>query len=390
MKLFKDLLTNLDKISMQAKKLNLKLENTIDSGKASIINIKDVKLKIKDLKLNNDKSNKAFEESKLSLNQLLKLTYNYLKNPTPEKALKVKNQINVSNNDLVKANNVFSENKIFADKVVVSFNKYKNGDFINNAKESFELNQKLIASLNKNIKIIRSVNKTKTKTKTKTRKVYFNETTPNPFCAKLRELIAEAKQNIVELYADRAKKYLVIFNQILIYAAVKLEYDKEGASVKETFDSQESFVDDQRQLMIDYNRAGLELSIRNGKLIDLTQKHKENMASKNEKKIEDSTLAIATEKFEIQLVEVNLKKAIKEMGSISDYSVNELRKNLKIMRDDFEKKYGKNFKALEDVKWELRNSINDLDEERFLKRVNNYRERIKELESELIFNKCPK
>ena len=140
MKLYKDLLTNLDKTSMQAKKLNLKLENTIDSGKTSIINIKDVKLKIKDLKLNNDKSNKAFEESKLSLNQLLKLTYNYLKNPTPEKALKVKNQINVSNNDLVKANNVFSENKIFADKVVVSFNKYKNGDPMGGPKFPFSTN----------------------------------------------------------------------------------------------------------------------------------------------------------------------------------------------------------------------------------------------------------
>ena len=85
MPLFKDLSNNLNKILMQSSKSNLQLENTISSTKTSIKNIKDVISNIKELKVNNDKYNKAFEEFNLSTIKLFKIIDNYLKNPTPEK-----------------------------------------------------------------------------------------------------------------------------------------------------------------------------------------------------------------------------------------------------------------------------------------------------------------
>ena len=85
MPLFKDLSNNLNKILMQSSKSNLQLENTISSTKTSIKYIKDVISNIKELKVNNDKYNKAFEEFNLSSIKLFKIIDNYLKNPTPEK-----------------------------------------------------------------------------------------------------------------------------------------------------------------------------------------------------------------------------------------------------------------------------------------------------------------
>jgi hypothetical protein len=184
MPLFKDLSTNLNKILMQSSKSNLQLEKTISSTKTSIKNIKDVKLNVKDLKLNNDKFNKAVEEFKLSSIELFDKIDKYLKNPTPEKALKVKYQSNVSNDYLTKATTVFSESKTFIDKAFDSFNKYKNNNSINNIKELIEWNQKLILSFKKNIRITTPVSKLKTQT----RKVYSLEApTPSPDCQELKK-----------------------------------------------------------------------------------------------------------------------------------------------------------------------------------------------------------
>jgi hypothetical protein len=208
MSLFKDLSNNLNKILMQSNKSSLQLEKTIVSTKTSIKNIKDVKLNFKKLKVNNDKSNKAFNLFNLSSIELFDKIDKYLKNPTPAKALKVKNQINVSNDYLTNATTIFSEDKTFLEKVVVSLKEYKNGDFIKNTKESIEFNQRLILSFKKNIKITTPVSKLKTKT----RKVYFDEeATPDPACPKYKKTLAdkEKERGIIEkelkVFADKAK-----------------------------------------------------------------------------------------------------------------------------------------------------------------------------------------
>ena len=188
---------------MQSSKSNLQLEKIIDQRKTSIKNIKNLKLNLKDLKINNDKFNKAFEEFKLSSIEFFKKIDKYLKNPTPEKALKVKYQSNVSNDYLTKATTVFSENKTSSDKVFDSFNKYKNNNSINNIKELIEWNQKLILSFKKNSKITKYV----AELKTQTRKVYsLEDNTPRPECQNLK-----ADLTAKELEIDKVKKELDVF-----------------------------------------------------------------------------------------------------------------------------------------------------------------------------------
>jgi hypothetical protein len=205
MSLFKDLLNNIKKISTQSKKSNLQLEKTISSSKISIKSIKDLKSNVKESKLNNDKSNKAFEEFNLSSNQLFDKIDKYLKKPTEEKLLKVKNQINVSYNDLKIATTVFYESKTLTRKVVDSFNEYKKNVIINNGKieKLIELNQRLILSFEKNIRITRPTSKLKT------RKIYSSENpTQSPDCQKLKEdLAAKIKDR------DEARKDLDAFNK---------------------------------------------------------------------------------------------------------------------------------------------------------------------------------
>ena len=208
MPLFKDLSNNLNKILMQSSKSNLQLEKTISSTKTSIKNIKDVKLNVKDLKLNNDKFNKAVEEFNLSSIELFDKIDKYLKNPTPEKALKVKYQSNVSNDYLTKATTVFSESKTFTDKAFDSFNKYKNNNSINYIEKSIEWTQKLILSFKKNIRIITPVSKLKTQT----RKVYSLEApTPSTECQKLKEELTAKELEInkvtteLDAFAEKGK-----------------------------------------------------------------------------------------------------------------------------------------------------------------------------------------
>ena len=199
MPLIKDILNNLSKPLTQIEKLNLQIENTISSTKTSIKNFKDVSSNIKELKVNNDKYNKAFEEFNLNQNQLSKKINKYLENPTPEKALKVKYQINVSNDYLTKATTVFSDNEKSSDKVINSLNKYKNNNPINDIEKLIKFTSRLKPSFTK---LINSVNKLKTKTQikaktkantnTKTRKVYLhNETTPDPTCETKRQKLAD-------------------------------------------------------------------------------------------------------------------------------------------------------------------------------------------------------
>jgi len=188
MPLFKEIEANLSKILTQSKKVKNQLEKNIISTKTSIKSIKDLKLNVKELKLSNDQYNKALQ--KFNSTKLLKKIDNYLKleNPTKEETLKLKNQINVSNNYLTKANTVFSENKTFSDKAFDSFNKYKNNNSIGNAEKSIELKQRLILSFKKNNKITTPT----IKLKTQSRKVYYFESpTPSPECQKLKKDLAD-------------------------------------------------------------------------------------------------------------------------------------------------------------------------------------------------------
>jgi len=188
MPLLKDIQTTLNKILMQSEKSNLQFEKTINSIKTSTKSIKNVNLNIKTLKISNDEYNKALKKSQANSTKLLKQIDNYLENPTQEEALKVKNQINVSNNYLKIVKSVFSNNKTSSDKVINSFKEYENDGLKANAEELIKWNSRLKPSFTK---LINYFGKLKTQTQAKTRKVYSSESpTPHPNCQKYYDKLA--------------------------------------------------------------------------------------------------------------------------------------------------------------------------------------------------------
>jgi hypothetical protein len=389
MKLFKDLSTNLNKILMQIEKSKIQLENTVSSGKTSIANIKDVNSNIKDLKLNNDKSNKPFEESKISLNQLLKITDNYLKNSTPEKLLKVKNQIDISNNDLTKATTIFSENKTFANKVVVSFNKYKNNDFISNIKKLIEWNQRLIASLNKNINLVKSVGKLKIKTQTKSREVYSSESpTPSPTCEKLKEELAyEIKQR--ESFINKINAALLLIEATIPIAQKnKDEYEKQASYEDEIIKFLEDSSDLQQGAFNNYK-------LRQEKVDNSNEEIKKSYAELGKIIINNPSIkAIKNKLLTIERItkqrDLNLhalENAILNLGSGTKQGIDENKKITKEARDVFIKKNTDIFYKMVDSQNVIKEQKRDIPF--YLQVVINTDISIKDLEIEIKVKNCP-
>jgi hypothetical protein len=349
MSLFKDLSTNLNKILMQSNKSSLQLEKTISSTKTSIKNIKDVKLNVKNLKVNNDKSNKAFNLFNLSSIELFDKIDKYLKNPTPEKKLKVKNQINVSNDYLTNATTIFSENKTFLEKVVFSFNKYKNSNFIKNAKESIEFNQRLILSFKKNIRITTPVSKLKTKT----RKVYFEETTPDPACLIYKELLANREKEI-----DIIKKDLKVFaDKAKLRDSYKDDY--EARNIRKL-----KFIRDQRVTLIALSE-NLEQIIVNTRDLKKINDEISKILKKNQ------LAEVPTEKDKNLLMELLAKQ--KETLDLIEINKNEAGSNT-------EESLSNQYKILVDNENELQDNSNDYKEwQKLVRELISSEEKIKEL-----------
>ena len=213
MPLLKDIQTTLNKISMQSEKSNLQFEKTINSIKTSIKSIKNVNLNIKTLKISNDEYNKALKKSQANSTKLLKQIDNYLENPTQEEKLKVKNQINVSNNYLKIVKNVFSNNKISSDKLINSYNEYKNDGLITNAEELIKWNSRLKPSFTKLINYFGKLKtQTKNKAKAQTRKVYYSESpTLSPDCQKYKKRLEDeiSEREVFKKDIDKDEVHLV-------------------------------------------------------------------------------------------------------------------------------------------------------------------------------------
>ena len=347
MSLFKDLSTNLNKILMQSNKSSLQLEKTISSTKTSIKNIKDVKLNVKNLKVNNDKSNKAFNLFNISSIELFDKIDKYLKNPTPEKALKVKNQSNVSNDYLTKATTVFSESKTFTDKVFDSFNKYKNDNPINYIKKTIEFNQRLILSFKKNIRITTPV----AKLKTKTRKVYFEAPTPSPECPKLKADLADKikdRDNIAKqlnVFADKAK----------LRDSYKDDY--EARNIKKL-----KFIRDQRVTLIAFSEN----------LNQITDN------TRDLKKINMDISKILT-KIKLSETERNLLKALLEQ---QEKTIDLIGENMIAVGSNTEESLSNQYKILIDNEKELQDNSNDYKEwQKLVRELISSEEKIKELTS---------
>jgi hypothetical protein len=228
MPLLKDIQTTLNKISMQAEKSNLQFEKTFNSMKTSIKKIKDVNSNIKDLKINNDEYNKTLQKSQTNSTKLLKQVDNYLENPTQEEALKVKNQINVSNNYLTKAKNVFSNNKISSDKLINSYNEYKNDGLITNFDKLNQLYSRLTPSFTKLINYfgkLKAKSKTKAQTQAQARKVYSAKSpTPHPNCQRYYEKLAREKRNRTKTEEEIASDELSVANKNIKIKSLDDEY----------------------------------------------------------------------------------------------------------------------------------------------------------------------
>jgi hypothetical protein len=347
MPLIKDILNNLSKTLTQVEKSNLQIEKTISSSKTSIKNIKDVSSNIKELKANNDKYNKAFEEFNLNQNQLSKKINKYLENPTPEKALKLKYQINVSNDYLAKATTVFSDNKTSSEKVINSFNKYKNGDFISNAEQLIKLNSRLNPSFTK---LINSVNKLKTKTQikaktkaknnTQTRKVYLhNETSPDPTCEAKKKEIAAIMKIIDSLHDRTASNYFKMIELTILFKILEAKLDKQQAELS----LQLSLLDDiikvytplvdaykeASQRVQDDNIFGLDILTRLN--LDLAQA----IADKNNKEIKDIEDNIASSKARMEKNIVDFQQAIVNLGPISTTVLKKLNYDYAIILEQY-------------------------------------------------------
>lgn len=344
MPLLKDIQTTLNKISMQAEKSNLQFEKTINSIKTSIKNIKDVKLNIKDLKISNDEYNKTLQKSQANSTKLLKQIDNYLENPTQEEKLKLKNQINVSDNYLIKLKNIFSKNKIFADKVVSSFKEYKNGDFTSNAKESLEFNQRLKPSFTKLINYFGKLKtQTQAKTKIQTRKVYYSESpTPHPNCQKFRDKLEKETKERTKTEEEIALYYSAIDTIALIYETLKSQFDKE-------YDIEDSMLSklfyqasSQLDLFYDYKKKFEKVQKDNNDSIltilnlDLEEAIKDN----DKKKIKDTKALIASNTKRISDNFDAYQKAIVDLGSITFFSAKDLQRTYFLAdRILYEKKY---------------------------------------------------
>lgn len=320
MPLFKDLSTNLNKILMQSSKSNLQLEKTISSTKASIKNIKDVKLNVKNLKLNNDKFNKAVEEFNLSSIELFDKIDKYLKNPTPEKALKVKYQSNVSNDYLTKATTVFSENKTSSDKVFDSFKKYKNNNSINNIKELIEWNQRLILSFKKNSKITKYV----AELKTQTRKVYsLEDNTPRPECQNLK-----ADLTAKELKIDKVKKELDVF----LVPATLAQYYKDAYEINNKANLE--YIKNEKNRLEILNVEVDSYLLLNGLIIGINKSIIANIKEieLNLNNFEDLSDLEAQAKYLLEIhksTTLDLQKQIPKIGGYSKYLIKKQQEELK-------------------------------------------------------------
>jgi hypothetical protein len=326
MPLFKDLSTNLNKILMQSSKSNLQLEKIIDQRKTSIENIKDLKLNLKDLEINNDKFNKAVEEFKLSSIEFFKKIEKYLKEPTPEKALKVKYQSNVSNDYLTKATTVFSENKTSSDKAFDSFNKYKNNNSINNIKELIECNQKLILSFKKNSKITKYV----AELKTQTRKVYsLEDNTPRPECQKLKADLA-AK----ELERDNVKAQLDAFaEKVKLGDKYKNAYENNNKENFKYIESEKKRLGDLQNEFLDYFTEIDELAKINSDIIRNEKAIINNINRNYFKKVNDLK---ENAKFLLSLQfgsMLKIQASIKTIGNYTEEAVNQEQKNIEKYRE---------------------------------------------------------
>lgn len=341
MPLIKDIQNNLSKTLTQIEKLNLQIENTISSSKTSIKNIKDVSSNIKELKVNNDKYNKAFEEFNLNQNQLSKKINKYLENPTPEKALKLKYQIDVSNDYLTKATTVFSENKKSSDKVINSFYKYKNGDFISNAEQLIKLNSRLNPSFTK---LINSVNKLKTKTQikaktkanTNTRKVYLhNETSPDPTCEAKKEEIVAIMKIIDSLHDRTASNYFKMIELTILFKILKAKLDKQQAELSLQLSLLNDIIEVYTPLVDAYKEASIR--IKNDNIFGLDILTRLNLdlaqaiADKNNEEIKYIKDNIASSEERMKKNIVDLQQAIVNLGPISTEVLKKLNYDYTIM-----------------------------------------------------------
>ena len=325
MPLLKDIKTTLNKISMQAEKSNLQFEKTINSIKTSIKNIKDVKLNIETLKISNDEYNKTLQKSQANSTKLLKQIDNYLENPTQEEKLKLKNQINVSDNYLIKAKNIFSENKTFADKVVDSLKEYKNGDFTINAEESIKWNSRLKPSFTKLINYFGKL-KAETQAKTKTRKVYSTEPTPHPDCqAKKQELEDELKKR-TKTEEEIALYYSAIDSISLIYETLESQFDEEYDIEVSMLNKLFILGSSQLRLFNDYKKKFKQVQDDNDDdiLEQLNLDLKEAIKEDLKKKIKDTKYLIASNTKRISDNFDACQKAIVDLGSITKESAQSL------------------------------------------------------------------
>jgi hypothetical protein len=366
MPLIKDIKTNLSKTLTQVEKLNLQIEKTISSTKTSIKNIKDVRLNLKELKVNNDKYNKAFEEFNLNSNQLSKKINKYLENPTPEKALKLKNQINVSNDYLTKATAFFSENETSSDKVINSFNKYKNNNPINDIKKLIKFTSILKPSFTK---LINSVSKLKTKTKTKTqikaqtRKVYFyNEATPNPTCDKKKRLLESDIFTRNLNYSYIILNYLKIITSKKLYKILEDKYDKQEADQRLELDVFNVILITQKPLVTDYKKAFeiVQKDNNNSILTILNLDLAEAIKINDKKKIKDTQDLIASNTKRINDNFNNFQEAVVNLGPISVKDTDRLYDDYIAKLDMVLNKNDKNEKELKVMRQKIMNLESDI------------------------------
>jgi hypothetical protein len=268
------------------------------------------------------------QKSQTNSTKLLKQIDNYLENPTQEEKLKLKNQINVSDNYLIKAKNIFSENKTFADKVVDSFKKYKNGVFTINAKESIKWNSRLKPSFTKLINYFGKLKaKTQAKTKIQTRKVYYSESpTPHPDCqAKKQELEDELKKR-TKTEEEIALYYSAIDTIALIYETLESQFDKEYDIEVSMLNKIFALSSSQLDLFYDYKKKFKQVQedINNSILTILDLDLKEAIKDNDKKKIKDTKYLIASNTKRISDNFDAYQKAIVDLGSITKESAKDL------------------------------------------------------------------
>jgi hypothetical protein len=365
MPLLKDIKTTLNKISMQAEKSNLQFEKTINSIKTSIKNIKDVKLNIKTLKISNDEYNKTLQKSQTNSTKLLKQIDNYLENPTQEEKLKLKNQINVSDNYLIKLKSIFSKNKIFSDKAFVSFKEYKSGDFTSDAKESLEFNQRLKPSFTKLINYFGKLKaKTQTQTQTKTRKVYSTEPTPHPDCQTKKQELEDELKKRTKTEEEIALYYSAIDSIALIYETLESQFDDEYEIEVSMLRKLFILGSEQLTLFNDYKKKFKQVQDDNNDSIltilnlDLKEAIKEDL----KKKIKDTKALIASNTKRISDNFNAYEKAIVDLGSITKESAQSLTSTYFLADKILHAKKNKLWRELEKYQTEIEGLIKSIED----------------------------